>query len=72
MILLRAASGSGSPLATPTCVAECKAWALAVQESLKRDPHAGDLYIFRRRRGDLIKMLWRGVLQSMKDVNNRS
>ena len=27
--------------------------ALAVQESLKRDPHAGDLYIFRGRRGEL-------------------
>jgi hypothetical protein len=25
-----------------------------VQESLKRDPHAGDLYVFRGRRGDLI------------------
>nr|WP_256436641.1 transposase [Bradyrhizobium sp. CCBAU 51753] len=25
--------------------------ALTVQESLKRDPHAGDLYIFRRRSG---------------------
>src|ERR1700756_4444624 len=25
--------------------------ALTVQESLKRDPHAGDLYIFRGRRG---------------------
>ena len=23
------------------------------QESLKRDPHAGDLYVFRGRRGDL-------------------
>ena len=32
--------------------------ALGVQESLKRDPHAGDLYIFRGRRGDLIKILW--------------
>ena len=32
--------------------------ALAVQESLKRDPHAGDLYIFRGRRGDLVKILW--------------
>ena len=32
--------------------------ALTVQESLKRDPHAGDLYIFRGRRGDLIKILW--------------
>ena len=29
--------------------------ALQVQESLKRDPHAGDLYIFRGRRGDLAK-----------------
>jgi transposase len=29
-----------------------------VQESLKRDPFAGDLYIFRGRRGDLAKILW--------------
>ena len=29
-----------------------------VQESLKRDPHAGDLYVFRGRRGDLIKIFW--------------
>ena len=32
--------------------------ALQVQESLKRDPHAGDRYIFRGRRGDLAKILW--------------
>src|SRR6187431_434944 len=32
--------------------------ALTVQEQLKRDPHAGDLYIFRGRRGDLAKILW--------------
>ena len=32
--------------------------ALQVQEALKRDPHAGDLYIFRGRRGNLIKVLW--------------
>jgi transposase len=32
--------------------------ALLVQQGLKRDPHAGDLYIFRGRRGDLIKVLW--------------
>jgi transposase len=25
---------------------------------LKRDPHAGDLYIFPGRRGDLMKVLW--------------
>ena len=32
--------------------------ALQVQEGLKRDPHAGDLYVFRGKRGDLIKCLW--------------
>ncbi len=32
--------------------------ALQVQEQLQRDPHAGDLYIFRGRRGDLAKILW--------------
>jgi transposase len=32
--------------------------ALQVQEGLGRNPHAGDLYIFRGRRGDLVKILW--------------
>ena len=32
--------------------------ALQVQEGLKRDPHAGDLFCFRGRRGDLAKILW--------------
>jgi transposase len=32
--------------------------ALQVQEGLKRDPHAGDLYVFRGKRGDLIKIIW--------------
>jgi len=32
--------------------------ALQVQEGLKRDPHGGDLYVFRGRRGDLVKILW--------------
>ncbi|MHB8528516.1 MAG: IS66 family insertion sequence element accessory protein TnpB [Caulobacteraceae bacterium] len=32
--------------------------ALLVQEALGRDPHAGDLYLFRGRRGDLIKIVW--------------
>lgn len=31
---------------------------LQVQEVLKRDPHGGDLFVFRGRRGDLIKVLW--------------
>jgi transposase len=32
--------------------------AMQVQQSLGRDPHAGDLFVFRGRRGDLIKILW--------------
>jgi transposase len=32
--------------------------ALQIQEGLKRDPHGGDLYIFRGRKGDLVKILW--------------
>jgi transposase len=32
--------------------------AVLVQEGLKRDPHAGDLFVFRGRRGQLIKLLW--------------
>ena len=32
--------------------------ALQVQEALGRDPHTGDLYVFRGARGDLIKILW--------------
>ena len=32
--------------------------ALQVQETLKHDPHAGDLFVFRGRRGDLVKIIW--------------
>lgn len=32
--------------------------ALQVQEALGRDPHAGDLYVFRGKRGDLVKIVW--------------
>jgi transposase len=32
--------------------------ALQVQEGLKRDPHTGDVFVFRGRRGDLVKILW--------------
>ena len=32
--------------------------AIQVQQVLQRDPHAGDLYVFRGRRGDLIKIVW--------------
>jgi transposase len=32
--------------------------ALQVQQTLGRDPHAGDLYVFRGACGDLVKVLW--------------
>lgn len=32
--------------------------ALQVQQALGRDPHAGALYVFRGRRGDLLKIIW--------------
>src|SRR5207244_11044711 len=32
--------------------------AVLVQEAFRRDPHAGDLYVFRGRSGKLIKILW--------------
>ena len=38
-----------------------KGWAslaLVVQERLGQDPHSGQLFIFRGRRGDLVKVIW--------------
>lgn len=32
--------------------------ALLVQETLKADPHSGHLFVFRGRRGDLVKIIW--------------
>ena len=32
--------------------------ALQVQEGLGRNPHGGDLFVFRGRRGALLKILW--------------
>ena len=32
--------------------------ALQVQQALGRDPHCGDLYVFRGRKADLIKIVW--------------
>jgi transposase len=32
--------------------------ALLIQEAFKRDPHGGDLFVFRGRGGTLIKILW--------------
>ena len=33
--------------------------ALLVQEGLKHDPHGGNLFVFRGRRSDLVKIIWR-------------
>jgi transposase len=32
--------------------------ALLVQETLRRNPHDGNLFVFRGRRGDLLKIIW--------------
>ena len=32
--------------------------ALAVQQGLGRNPHAGEIFCFRGRKGDLVKLLW--------------
>ena len=32
--------------------------ALQVQQALGRDPHCGDLYVFRGRKADLVKIVW--------------
>lgn len=32
--------------------------ALLVQETLKADPHNGHLFVFRGKRGDLVKIIW--------------
>ena len=31
---------------------------LMVQEAFKHDPHVGDLWVFRGRQGDLVKLIW--------------
>ena len=42
----------------PGAVAGFDGLALLVQETLRRDPHDGHLFVFRGRRGGLIKVLW--------------
>lgn len=40
--------------------------ALTVQHGLGRDPHADEIFCFRGRKGDLVKLLWRdGVGMSL-------
>ena len=40
--------------------------ALQVQQALGRDLHCGDLYVFRGRRGDLVKIIWHDGLGMSK------
>ena len=42
--------------------------ALQVQQALGRDPHAGDLYVFRGARGDLIKARFSEVCCAADDA----
>ena len=44
--------------------------ALLVQEGFRRDPHTGDLWVFRGRRGDLIKVVWRDGYLSPKQFED--
>jgi transposase len=37
------------------------ALALRIQQALRRDPHTGDLYVFRGKSGKLIKIFWYDV-----------
>jgi transposase-like protein len=49
-----------------------KGWAslaLLVQERLGQDPHSGQLFIFRGRRGDLVKVIWHDSQGSCLFVN---
>jgi transposase len=54
------ASGTGVWLATGATDMRrgMNSLALQVQRSLGRDPHGGDLYVFRGKRGDLLTVLW--------------
>ena len=40
--------------------------ALQVQQALGRDPHAGDIYVFRGE-GDLIKILWHDGIHARRN-----
>ena len=42
--------------------------ALLVQETLKADPHAGHLFVFRGRRGDLVKIIWHDAREIRTDA----
>ena len=42
--------------------------AVQVQQGLGRDPHAGDLYVFRGKRGHLIKILWHDGIGYLREI----
>ena len=43
--------------------------ALQVQQGLKRDPHGGDLFVFRGRTGSLVKIIWHdGIGMSPEEI----
>ena len=47
--------------------------ALLVQETLKRNPHDGHLFVFRGRRGGLLKVLWHvDVLSGHRRLRERA
>jgi len=42
--------------------------ALKVQQGLGRDPHGGEIFCFRGRKGDLIKILWHDGVGTLTQV----
>jgi len=42
--------------------------ALLVQETLKTDPHCGHLFVFRGKRGDLVKIIWQKCVKHVFDM----
>jgi transposase len=45
--------------------------ALQVQQGLNRDPHCGDLFVFRGRSGSLVKIIWHdGLGMSLYSPNS--
>lgn len=42
--------------------------ALRMQQALRRDPHAGDLYVFRGKSGKLIRIFWHDGLGASPSV----
>ena len=43
---------------SPTCARASMAWPCWCRRSCSTIPHGGQLFVFRGKRGDLIKLLW--------------